>query len=94
MRETIPTPSEETLDSDTTPGAADEMDYVGQVFGGKYRILEKLTKGGMSQIFRAEQIALRRHVAIKVILKEQDLEARQQFLLEASLTANLDHPIS
>ena len=65
---------------------------VGLVFGDKYRILSEISKGGMGRIFKAEQIALKRDVAIKVIMASDDYVANQRFLLEASLTANLDHP--
>ena len=65
---------------------------VGQTFGGKYRIMSELSQGGMGKIYKAEQIALGRSVAIKVIVADDDPVANKRFLLEASLTANLDHP--
>ena len=65
---------------------------VGQTFGGKYRVISELSQGGMGKIYKAEQIALGRSVAIKVIVADDDPVANKRFLLEASLTANLDHP--
>jgi serine/threonine-protein kinase len=65
---------------------------LGQTFGGKYRIISELSQGGMGKIYRAEQIALKRPVAIKVIVSDDDPVANKRFLLEASLTANLTHP--
>jgi serine/threonine-protein kinase len=65
---------------------------LGQTFGGKYRIISELSQGGMGRIYRAEQIALKRPVAIKVIISDDDPVANKRFLLEASLTANLVHP--
>jgi serine/threonine protein kinase len=65
---------------------------IGQIFGGKYRILSELSRGGMGRIYRAEQLTLGREVAIKVIMASDDPVANQRFLLEASLTAKLDHP--
>ena len=69
-----------------------QQDFVGQVFGGKYKILGEISKGGMGCVFKAEQLSLRRNVALKVVLASDDPEANQRFLLEASLTASLDHP--
>ena len=65
---------------------------MGQVFGGKYKILSEINKGGMGCVFKAEQLSLRRNVALKVVLASDDPQANQRFLLEASLTASLDHP--
>ena len=69
-----------------------QQDFVGQVFGGKYKILGEINKGGMGCVFKAEQLSLRRNVALKVVLASDDPQANQRFLLEASLTASLDHP--
>jgi len=69
-----------------------ETDFTGQVFCEKYIIKSELSKGGMGRIFKAEQIALKREVAIKIILTNNDEDATSRFLLEASLTANLEHP--
>ena len=69
-----------------------QQDFVGQVFGGKYKILSEISKGGMGCVFKAEQLSLRRNVALKVVLASDDPQANQRFLLEASLTASLDHP--
>jgi serine/threonine protein kinase len=66
--------------------------FIGKTFGGKYRIISELSQGGMGRIYRAEQIALKRPVAIKVIVSDDDPVANKRFLLEASLTANLVHP--
>ena len=89
----IQLPSESTLSEMTGPSSASgDADHIGQVFGGKYRIIDEIGKGGMGRIFAAEQISLRRTVAIKVITASHDVEANKRFLLEASLTANLDHP--
>lgn len=69
-----------------------KSNLLGQTFGGKYRILSEISQGGMGKIYKAEQIALKRAVAIKVIVADDDPIANKRFLLEASLTANLDHP--
>jgi serine/threonine protein kinase len=65
---------------------------VGKTFGGKYRITSELSRGGMGAVYRAEQTSLGREVAVKTILASDDAIANQRFLMEASLTANLNHP--
>lgn len=70
----------------------DVGEHIGKVFGGKYRIIDALGKGGMGRIYTAEQISLRRTVGIKMVTASDDVEANKRFLLEALLTANLDHP--
>jgi len=74
----------------TTPEISESA--VGDILGGKYRILEEIDQGGMGRVYKALQIALNREVAIKVILSANNAKANGRFLLEASLTANLSHP--
>ncbi len=74
------------------PSEFSQEDFIGKVFGGKYKVIGEISKGGMGRIFKAEQISLRRNVALKVVLASDDQQANQRFLLEASLTASLDHP--
>lgn len=60
----------------------------------KYRVLEKLSEGGMGIVYRAEHILLNKTVALKTLrpelLSNDDLVAR--FLTEARSVANLSHP--
>ena len=51
-----------------------------------YQILEPLGKGGMGEVFLAEDTVLERKVAIKFLsnaVDEQDPQARKRFLREA-----------
>src|SRR5689334_19015923 len=60
---------------------------------GKYRIVDKLGRGGMGTVFRAVDETLDREVAIKVInpeLVEDDLVRR--FRAEAMMLARVNHP--
>ena len=61
---------------------------------GRYRVLEKIGRGGMGEIFLAEDTSLRRRVALKFLPPEmqQDAAARKRFLREARSAAALDHP--
>ena len=60
----------------------------------KYRVLEKLSEGGMGIVYRAEHVLLNKTVALKTLrpefLSNEDLVAR--FFTEARSVANLNHP--
>jgi serine/threonine protein kinase/tetratricopeptide (TPR) repeat protein len=65
----------------------------GQRIGG-YRIIERLGRGGMGTVYKAEQIDLQRMVALKVISEEhtKDQEFVDLFVHEARAAAKLNHP--
>ena len=52
--------------------------FIGRTLGGKYRVLEEIGSGSMGTVFRAEQIALKKPVALKVL--RQDLELADESL--------------
>ena len=61
---------------------------------GHYRIVEPLGKGGMGEVFVAEDTRLNRRVALKVLppLLASDPASRQRFEREAQAVAALNHP--
>ncbi len=60
---------------------------------GRYCLLRLLGRGGMGQVYLAEDDQLRRHVAIKVIRSEySDADAARLFQREARAIAMLNHP--
>jgi eukaryotic-like serine/threonine-protein kinase len=65
----------------------------GQVVG-HYTIIEPLGKGGMGEVFVAEDTRLNRRVALKVLpeILASDPAARQRFEREAQAVAALNHP--
>jgi serine/threonine protein kinase len=71
----------------------------GDVLRGRYRIRERIGKGGMGNIYLADDLRLEgRHCALKEVEHDRTVpakllkEARQQFLHEATVLARLDHP--
>ena len=60
----------------------------------EFRILDRLASGGMGDVFRADQVGLRRVVAFKrpkpiILTSERKLNA---FIREATVTGDLEHP--
>lgn len=58
---------------------------------GPYRLVELLGAGGMGAVYRAEDTALHRLVAVKVIKGGADAETRTRFLREARALAAVRH---
>jgi serine/threonine-protein kinase len=69
-------------------------DQVGRVLGGRYRLLAPIGAGASANVFLAEDVVLRRRVAVKVLhpaLAEDDAFLRR-FRAEARAAAALNHP--
>jgi serine/threonine protein kinase len=61
---------------------------------GRYRLVKRAGRGGMSEVWQADDTTLHRSVAVKVILDPvaQDASFAERFLREARLVAGLQHP--
>src|SRR5262249_33388000 len=61
---------------------------------GDFRLVRELGRGGMGIVYEAEQLSLRRRVALKVLPFAAALDARQiqRFQVEAQAAACLHHP--
>ncbi len=60
---------------------------------GDFRIVREVGRGGMGVVYEAEQISLKRRVALKVLRfgAAADIEAMQRFQREAETVATLHH---
>ena len=67
---------------------------LGDVLGGRYRLVELLGQGGMATIYRATDAQLGREVAVKVLHPEygRDPDFVARFKQEAQSAASLSHP--
>jgi serine/threonine protein kinase len=61
---------------------------------GKYKVLERLGSGGMSNVYLCEHRLMRRQVAVKVPLSGQTdlLDVRARFFREVKAAALVNHP--
>ena len=59
-----------------------------------YTILEPLGKGGMGEVYLADDLKLKRRVALKVLPREllQNEERKKRFIQEARAAAAIEHP--
>jgi len=71
------------------PAAAD-----GAAPGQRFRILRPHARGGLGEVFVAEDLELHRQVALKEIQARfaDDAASRTRFVLEAEVTGGLEHP--
>jgi pSer/pThr/pTyr-binding forkhead associated (FHA) protein len=75
------------------PPAPAEALPLGTVFAG-CRVEEVIGHGDMGIVYRAEELALQRRVALKLILPEHsgDARFRERFRRESKVAASIDHP--
>jgi serine/threonine protein kinase len=68
---------------------------LGELLGGRYRLLSLIGVGGMTNVYCARDELLKRRVAVKVLAEPLASEPRylRQFRREAELWAELMHPL-
>lgn len=66
----------------------------GTIILGKYEIVNLLGQGGMGQVYLAQDLQLKRLVAIKTLSSENDYteEHKARFLREAQMASSINHP--
>ncbi len=64
------------------------------IFNGRYRVIDRIGSGGMSVVYRAQDLSLGRIVAVKVLHENltDDEGFLRRFQREAHAVANLSHP--
>ena len=68
--------------------------YVGQVLDNRYRIERIIGMGGMAVVFRAEDLLMRRIVAVKILKDDiaRDEVSVKRFINESKAVSMLSHP--
>ena len=66
----------------------------GEIFWNNYRVVGVIGKGGVSTVYKGENLQTKQFVAIKVLHahKTRDEELVRRFIREAQTTTRLDHP--
>jgi len=69
-------------------------DEIGRVLGGRYRLLAPLGAGASAQVYLADDVRLRRRVAVKILHAglAEDESFLRRFRAEAQAAAALSHP--
>ena len=69
-------------------------DHVGRVLGDRYRLMRPLGSGGSAHVYVAEDVSLRRRVAVKLLHPglADDEAFQRRFQAEARVVASLRHP--
>ena len=82
--------------SSTATSATASDSLIGKTLAGRFRILSRIATGGMGVVYKAEQLPLKRVVALKVLeaktTPDMDQKFGQRFFLEAAAAAKLSHP--
>ena len=92
------------FDSDVTQCATDgawcfdadagDLNLIGRTIDQRFHLERLLGVGGMGAVYRARQLSMDRHVAVKVLRGDQcsNLRAVQRFLQEAQVVSRLSNP--
>ena len=78
----------------TTVASTRIADHLGRVLGGRYRLLAPIGTGASAHVFLADDVRLRRRVAVKILhpALADDEAFLRRFRAEAHAAAALNHP--
>jgi serine/threonine protein kinase len=67
---------------------------IGDLFAGRFRVLNRLGSGGMGDVFKVEDVAVKRIVALKILQSgfTTNANSMKRFQQEAKAAGSLDHP--
>ena len=77
---------------ESSPPSSDSAALIGTVILNRYRIEERIGRGGYGEVFAAENLALHTRVAIKILYSSFAPIDLQQFLRETKISAIIHHP--
>lgn len=67
-------------------------ELTGRVLVDRYRLLERIDRGGTAEVWRGRDERLDRDVAVKILGAEADPAFRERFTMEARRAAAVSHP--
>lgn len=72
----------------------DFKSFIGQILNSRYRLIRVIGSGGMAVVFEANDLMMRRKVAIKILRDEvaRDPQAVRRFVNESKAVTMLSHP--
>jgi serine/threonine-protein kinase len=97
LREPLPKENSETLKSPrfSSPSSRGEGSFVaGTTLGGRYRLTGLLGRGGMGEVYKAEDLKLNQTVALKFLPEDfaKDKAALERFYGEVRTARRVSHP--
>ncbi len=76
----------------TKEQGASPAELTGRLIAGRYRLVERIDRGGTAEVWRARDERLDRSVAVKILGAAADPAFRERFTSEARLAAAVSHP--
>jgi tetratricopeptide (TPR) repeat protein len=91
VSELTPPPADRTATGAGEAASDGHAPATGSIFAGRYRMVERIGRGGMGEVWQAEDLVLQTPVALKLI-HAADEEGRERILKEVRLSRQITHP--